>query len=277
MLSFFRTYQVIVIAGLLALIAMLAISLKTKQNGDLFFFEKIVYEITSPLQKAVEYSSRGVKSLCLNYIFLLNLKEENADLKRAVATLKMENSRLTEALAANARLKKLLDFKESIQAQMLPAEVIGYDPSSWFKTVLINKGVEDGISKNMAVVTSDGIVGRVVEVSRATSKLLLMTDHRSAIDAIVQRTRAKGILVGKVDQRCRLKYVFRSDDVTIGDDIITSGLGGTFPKGLPLGKVSRIKKNGYGMFQEVQVTPIVAFSKLEEVLVITANNHASDG
>lgn len=274
MLSFLKKYQVMVLAGSLGVFAALIISLNVKEsNNKLFLFEKIIYEITSPFQKAIKLSTKSVKTLWFNYVFLINLKNENAALKETIETLTRENIELKEALIANTRLRKLLHFKEKFKTPMMPAEVIAYDPSMWFKTVLIDKGSKDGVAKNMAVVTSGGIVGRIMEVSRSTSKLLLITDHRSAVDAIVQRTRAKGILVGKVDDRCLLKYVFRADDVKVRDRIISSGLGGIFPKGLPLGHISRVSKNVCGMFQNVEVAPSVAFTKLEEVFIVVGDTH----
>ncbi|PIX26576.1 MAG: rod shape-determining protein MreC, partial [Deltaproteobacteria bacterium CG_4_8_14_3_um_filter_43_13] len=204
------------------------------------------------------------------------LKKENTVLNKTINALKEENLRLREAAIANMRLRKLLLFKEEFRGSMVSAEVISEDPSSWFKTVILDKGSKDGIEKKMAVVTSEGMIGRVIEVSRSVSKVLLSTDHRSAIDVMVQRTRAKGILEGRVNQTCQLKYVSRADDVRMGDDIISSGLGGMFPKGLLLGRVSKIKREGSGLFQYVEVTPSVDFAKLEEVFIVVGDKSASE-
>ena len=261
--------RIILLTVLLSICALLLLSINIKEKKSLHFFEKIVLEIFSPTQKAIRSSIRGIASFSNNYILLVGLKEENDKLQKAIKVLKEENNQLREAFIANIRLRRLLNFKEKlIKTPIIPAEVIGEDPSPWFKTILIDKGKKHSIKKNMVVVTSDGIIGRIIQVSRSTSKVLLIIDHRSAIDAMVQRTRAKGILEGKAESNCRLKYVLRADDIITGDKIISSGLGGIFPKGLLLGRVRKIEKDNFGMFQSVEVTPSVNFLKLEELLVL---------
>lgn len=276
MLSIFRRYRVIVITASLCIVAILFVSLNIKERKKPHLFEKIIFEVSSPFQKTIQSTVKGVKTLWGNYIFLVNLKKENAALSKTVNVLKEENLRLREAVIANTRLRKLLLFKETFGSPMVPAEVIGEDPSSWFKTIILDKGSKDGIEKKMAVVTSEGMVGRVIEVSRSVSKVLLLVDHGSALDAMAQRTRAKGILEGRVNQVCQLKYISRADDVRMGDEIISSGLGGIFPKGLLLGRVSKIKKEGYGLFQYIEVTPSVDFTKLEEVFIVVGDKSASE-
>lgn len=275
MLSVLRRYRVIVIAASLCMVAILLISLNIKERKVPHLFEKIIFEVSSPFQKTIQSTVKGVKTLWGNYIFLVNLKEENAALSKTINALKEENLRLKEAVIANMRLRKLLLFKETFRNPMVSAEVISEDPSSWFKTILLDKGSKDGIEKKMAVVTSEGMVGRIIEVSKSVSKVLLSTDHSSAIDVMVQRTRARGILEGRVNQTCQLKYILRADDVRMGDDIISSGLGGMFPKGLLLGRVSKIKKEGPGLFQYIEVTPSVDFTKLEEVFIVVGDKSVS--
>ncbi|MEW6615061.1 MAG: rod shape-determining protein MreC [Thermodesulfobacteriota bacterium] len=274
MLSIFRRYRVIVIAVSLCIVSILLISLNIKERKKPHLFQKIIFEVSSPFQKTIQSTVGGVKTLWGNYIFLVNLKKENTALSKTINALKEENLRLREAAIANMRLRKLLLFKDEFRSPMVPAEVISEDPSSWFKTIILDKGSKDGIEKKMAVVTSEGMVGRVIGVYRSVSKVLLSTDHSSAIDVMVQRTRAKGILEGMVNQTCQLKYVSRADDVRIGDDIISSGLGGIFPKGLLLGRVSKIKKEGSGLFQYIEVTPSVDFTKLEEVFIVVGDKSA---
>ena len=132
----------------------------------------------------------------------------------------------------------------------------------------MNQGENDGVAKDMAVATSEGVVGRVIEVSRNTAKVLLITDANSAVDVIVQRSRAQGILEGKIEETCILKYVQKSEEVQVGDRVITSGLGGIFPKGLVVGTVTKVDRKRPGIFQYIEVTPAVDLSKLEEVLIL---------
>jgi rod shape-determining protein MreC len=185
-----------------------------------------------------------------------------------LAKAEMEKSRYLESELAYQRLRKLLEMKSEVPHRMLPAKVVGLDPSGWFKTILINRGTRDGVSKGMAVITSGGIVGRIIGASRRHAKVLLIVDRSSAIDGLVQRTRSRGIVEGETSESCRFKYIVRKADIKIEDTVISSGLDGLFPKGLRVGAISEISKPSSGLFQEVKVRPFVDFTKLEEVLVV---------
>jgi rod shape-determining protein MreC len=169
---------------------------------------------------------------------------------------------------ANERLRRFLNFKENIPNPTLPAELIGEDASSWFRTITINKGRIDGVEKGMVVVAAAGLVGHVINTSRDVSKVLLITDYNSSVDAICQDSRGRGIVQGKGRDLCDLKYVSRRDEVSLGSRVITSGLGGRFQKGLLIGTVTRVEKKPHGVFQDVEVTPAVEFRKLEEIFVV---------
>jgi rod shape-determining protein MreC len=159
-------------------------------------------------------------------------------------------------------------MKSEVPHRMLPARVVGLAPSGWFRTVFINKGTGDGVSNGMAVIASGGIVGRVIGVSGRYAKVLLIIDRGSALDALVQRTRSRGIIEGETSESCRFKYIVRKADIKIEDTVISSGLDGLFPKGLRVGAISEISRPSSGLFQEVKVRPFVDFTRLEEVLVI---------
>ncbi len=166
------------------------------------------------------------------------------------------------------RLKKILSLEETMIYSTVAARVVSNERSSLFKTIIIEKGTDDGIVEGLPVVTSQGIVGRIIESSWNVSRVLLVTDYNSNIDALVQGSRAQGILQGGGPQLCRLKYVQRTDEVKPGDTLVTSGLGGIFPKGLVLGMIATAEKRETGLFQHVEVMPAVDFTKLEEVLVL---------
>jgi len=151
---------------------------------------------------------------------------------------------------------------------MVVAEVIGQDPTSWFKSMTINKGERDGVRKGMAVISPDGVVGQILKTSPNHATVLLITDYNSAVDTIVERTRAKAIVEGKGENRCQLKYLLRAEEVIVGDVVITSGLGGIFPKGLKVGEITNVDKEGHGIFQYAELVPGVDLTKLEEVAVI---------
>jgi len=202
------------------------------------------------------------------YFYLVGVPEECDRLKGMLAKAEMEKSRYLESELACQRLRKLLEMKSEVPHRMLPAKVVGLDPSGWFKTILINRGTRDGVSKGMAVITSGGVVGRIIGASRRHAKVLLIVDRSSAIDGLVQRTRSRGIVEGETSESCRFKYIVRKADIKIEDTVISSGLDGLFPKGLRVGAISEISKPSSGLFQEVKVRPFVDFTKLEEVLVV---------
>ncbi len=151
---------------------------------------------------------------------------------------------------------------------MFPAQIIGKDPSNWFKTIIIDKGTDDGIKENQAVVTHQGVVGHIIEVTPKAAKVLLISDQNSSVAVIIQDNRTEGIMLGMQHGRCKIDYLTRTAEIHEGDMVITSGLGGIFPKGLRVGAVTQIKKKSYGLFQDAEVHPFVDFSKLEEVLII---------
>jgi len=199
---------------------------------------------------------------------LVNLKRENVALRRTVTELREENNLLREKAIANERLRNLLRFSKKIPRSMLPAQIIGIDPSSWFRTILIDKGTKHGVKRGVAVVSPEGIVGHVLQTSHHYGKVLLITDFNSSVDAVIQRSRAKGVVEGNGENLCRLKYASRTQDIQLGDKVVTSGLGGRYPKGLMIGKISKIEKKSYGLFQHAEIMLSADFTKLEEVFVI---------
>jgi len=230
-------------------------------------FEKRTWTARCSASGAVNLNLKGIGE---RYIFLTRVQLENQELKRTVSALREENNRLKEALWTEERLKKLSYLQSQYPSVSVVAQIIARDPSRWFKTVLVNKGQKDGVTKDMAVVTSEGVVGRVIGVSPNTAKALLITDPNSALDVIVQRSRTQGIMEGKVEEVCILKYVQKNEDVQLGDKVITSSLGGIFPKGLMTGTVTKVERKRPGIFQYIEVTPSVDFSRLEEVLILGA-------
>jgi rod shape-determining protein MreC len=181
---------------------------------------------------------------------------------------KEANIEYREALATNIRLKKLLELKESLPPPTLTAEIIGKDPSLWFRTLTINRGSSDGVRKGMPVVTVEGVVGQVLTSSPNYAKVLLATDPNSAVDVITQKTRVQGIVKGLGRDAFSLNYVLKSAEVDKDDFVLTSGLGGVFPKGLMVGTVKDITATRRGMFQKIEIEPAVDFSQLEHLIII---------
>ena len=229
---------------------------------------KIVMSLVSPFQEITTRAIRFSRNIWRHYFFLVSASKENDQLKKALKIVIEKNKDKIEVDIVNERLRRLLNFKKSINSEMMACEVISKDPSTAIRTIIINKGESDGLKRAMPVVIPEGIVGRIMEVSNHYSKVLLMIDANSSVDALVQRTRARGIVKGTAYGSCRLDYVLWRDDVQVNDVVISSGLDGIYPKALRLGKVSSIAKNNSGIFQEVNVKPFVDFEKLEEVLVL---------
>jgi len=253
---------------LIFLLALSLISANLHSRENMSFFESVVVGIASPVQKVLRGIIGGVGDAWRGYFYLVGLRQENEALRKELQELKLQLNRYREADLANQRLRSLLNFKKSIATPLMPAQLVAFDPSGWFQTILIDKGRDDGVVQDMAVVSAEGLVGRVIGVSGRHAKVLLMLDANSAVDAFIQRSRARGVLVGLGRERCLLKYVQRNEDVQVGDQVISSGMGGVFPKGLLLGIVEEVIRGSSGLFQRVEVEPAVDFSRLEEVMVV---------
>src|SRR5437773_6313431 len=224
-------------------------------------------EVMAPLQRASTAVTRTVSGTWHGLGDLMHSREENETLRDRVRDLEQQVARLNEAELENARLRHLLDFRETLQGDLLTARVIGRDATGLARTLVIDRGESAGVARGAAALAPAGIVGQVFLVSRHAARVLLVTDHNSGVDALVQRTRARGIVQGTVDAGCVLNYVKRTEDVQVGDTLVTSGLDGIFPKGLPIGRVTTIDKRGQGLFQSAEVTPDLDPERLEEVLV----------
>ncbi len=230
--------------------------------------EGLIVELTAPFQKLITETSRRIESVWMDYFYLVNLRQQNQSLVREVERLRMENSRYREQLAEYPRLQALLGFKQRLKRPAVAARVIGMDPSGWFKSVIIDKGRRDGLKLHMPVVHAAGVVGKIVSVAEDYAKVLLLIDQNSAVDCLVQRSRDRGMVRGMSRLTCKLDYVLKSSQVRVGDLVVTSGLGGIFPKGLTVGRVTEIRDVPGALFKEIEIRPAVDFSKLEEVLVV---------
>jgi len=227
-----------------------------------------VLELFGPFQQGLEKGFRFFSGVWERYVFLVNLSEENRLLREIVQEQQKEINVLAEERLENRRLRALLDFRRSLPKPLLPAQVIGKDLSGWFHTLTIDRGRRDGLEEGMAVLSVQGIVGQVMETSGNFSRVLLITDPNSAVAAMVQQTRARGIVEGRGFKGCVMKYVHRSEEVAQGDQVLTSGLDGVYPRGTLVGTVTRVRRKETELFQEVDVRPAVDFNKLEEVLVV---------
>jgi len=228
--------------------------------------------IMRPLQIAAQGTVSWIGGLQDHYDTLAGFRSENERLRKRVQTLEIERQKLLEAQATNSSLKQLLDLRSHLSGTAITASIIANSATSWFQSCQLNKGSADGVRKGMAVVTPLGVVGQVVAVTPRTAKVLLLTDPNSGIDVLVQRTRARGIVSGSLENGTVLKYVKRSEDVQEGDRLITSGTDGVFPKGMMVGAVTKVLKQHIGLFQFIEVLPAVQAARVEDVLVVSAAN-----
>lgn len=265
----FRRYSLPIFIVLLLLFALVLMSMRAKQRKGVELFDALLMEISFPFQKAATLVIKTVQGTFQHYVFLVNLEKENRMLKEKIAQLQEENHQMKETKLTNERLRQLLQFRENNSPSMIGAEVIGRDPSTWFKSVTIDKGERDGVKKGMAVISPTGAIGQVLKIAPHYATVLLITDYNSAVDCVVERSRAKAIVEGKGENRCQLKYLLRAEEVAVGDVVVTSGLGGNFPKGLMVGEVKKVDKKGHGVFQYAELVPSVDMTRLEEVFVIT--------
>ena len=262
--------KVVMIFALIIVIAVNIIALTIASRRPLLATtpSRVAILIVAPLQEAVSRSLRSVRDFWRHYFALVNISKENDELHQQLSEFRKKANHYQELELANTRLRTLLNFQESTPNQFVAAEVVGKDPSPWFKAVIIDKGGRQGIEAGSPVVVAEGVAGVVTDVASHYAKVLLIIDQNSAVDALIQRTRARGIIQGESAGRCQFKYVLRKQDVALDDTVVTSGLDGIFPKGLRIGRVSGLTRREAGIFQDVSVIPFVDFEKLEEVLVL---------
>lgn len=198
------------------------------------------------------------------------LRAENARLRQQLLALPHESVHREELAQEVARLRRLLQLKQSSPSlASVAARVIGQDATPWFRTVLLDVGRDDGIREGYGVVMAGGLIGQVLEVGPSVSRVLLTTDPRFRVGALVQRSRAQGLVVGTVNGRCILTYVATADALKVGDVVVTSGMGGMIPKGWMIGRVARLERDPSGLYDQATLTPAVDLGTLEEVLCLT--------
>jgi len=237
-------------------------------------FARLVISAVSLPQRAVSYPVQALSRVWNNYLYLVALRGQNLTLQRELALLSEAKVAGEEYRLENERLRKLVEFKAQVPYRLVPARVIAEDLLAETNTVTINKGSLDGLRAGMVVVSVDGVIGQILDepgsaLAPLAAQVLLIIDRNSRVDALVQRSRARGVVMGKgALDRLELQYVERTVDVTKGDAVICSGLGGIFPKGLLIGTVTSVKSDPRELGLQVEVRPSADFARLEEVLVV---------
>lgn len=277
-----RVWKLLIPALLLLLPALLLRS-SIKAPERMNPLDRVLVRITAPLQAVVVGAGSRVGGLWSHYIALVGVKRENERLAADNAALRSQVASLSQLAARAERLERLLELRAQIQADTLAAQVIGVETSRQFRVLRLRlelgglRAAGPGAVSaaetrpGMPVLSPSGVVGRVLRISGAYADVQLTTDPRTSIDVVLPRTGSRGVLKGVAsDTRyvCRVEYVLHKDDIQVGDAVVTSGLGGLFPRDMPIGKVVRTHKPDSSLYQEIEVEPLVDFGKLREVLVV---------
>ncbi|MGI5877110.1 MAG: rod shape-determining protein MreC [Christensenellales bacterium] len=235
--------------------------------------DTVVGESVSPFMRWTHSAASGVRDFFARIFGIRDIDREYEELKKRVAQLELEKEWAQELIDENKRLTALMGFtRQYPQYLYMNAEVIARDPESWYSTLTINHGEKDGITLNMPVVTADGLLGRIISVSKTYSVVMPLIDRQSAVAAVLERSRDNGVLKGATDQDssdplCNLYYLPFSADVIPGDRVLSSGMGGYYPKGIPIGEIVEVSRQS-NLQSYAIVRPYVDFAHVEDVLII---------
>ncbi len=249
--------------------------------------DKLIVRVITPIQFAAATLARGISNLWGDYVYLVDVKKDNANLAAQAARLRARVRKLEHLEAENRRLRGLLELRNHIKADVVSAQVIAKDTNEFFRVahVLLDRPSRDITSDaRLPVITLDGVVGTTGRVAGDTVAVRLVVDSRSGVDVVVERSGARGFVRGKADEKkylCKVQYMKRTDEVEVGDLLVTSGWGRRFPPGIPVGKVVQVIRRDFGTFQEVIAEPAVDISRLREVLIVVSSpveqgNESSD-
>ncbi len=228
----------------------------------------VLLEVAAPVQKALTAPVDGTRNAWSHYVALRGVRTENERLRERLAQLEEENLQFREALVEGGRLRTIAEMRRDVEVPMRPAQVVGMDISPWFHSVLIDRGRRDGVRSGMPVVTEDGVVGVITATSPNAARTLLLLDAQNSIDAIVQRSRARGIVRGTGGDTLDFEFFVRGDDVQVGDLVLTSGFGGVHPKGSRIGEVIEVHADPTAFEHRAVLRPAVDFGRLEQVFVL---------
>lgn len=227
-------------------------------------------EIQRPVQTLLGKGLESVVGVWKEYIHLIGLREQFAELQKKYENLEQDKARLLELERENDRLRNLLGAAEVLATTSIVGRVLAYDPSNWVQAMTINRGSGDGVEVGMAAMTSEGIAGQVTAVGPTTAKILLITDHSSGVDAVIQDSRARGIVEGAGKKSLHWRFVLEDEEIKPGERLVTSGMDGVYPPGLLIGRVLSVERNEAGLFQNIEVAPAVNMARVEEMLLIKA-------
>ncbi len=246
----------------------LLISAQVNSRAGVPMLETVTFGVVAELQRGAGGVTSAFRAIWDGYFALRGVHAENEQLRRALAEtdLALQEQR---ALADRTRgLEELLELRDRTMVSTLATDVIAVGASPEFRTLTVNKGSNEGVAPDMAVLAPKGVVGRVVVVSGGASKIQLLVDRNAAAGALVARSRAQGLVMGTGDDRLRFEYVSELTDVQVGDLVVTSGIDGIYPKGFVIGEVEAVERTGVA-YRDIVIRPAVDFGRLEQVLIVT--------
>ena len=238
------------------------------RQTDLPWWQGVLLEVAIPLQKVVAAPANAALQSWRHYVDLVGVREANEELALRIAELEEANLQFREALVASGHLDRIAEMRDDFEVPMLPSEVVGLDVSPFFRSVLVDRGRRHGIRPGSPVITDEGVVGLVTGTSPNAAKAMLVLDRQSRVDAVIQRSRARGMVSGNGAGELGFEFVVLGADVRAGDVVITSGLGGVYPKGLKLGEVIDVTDPFGSLTQAARLKPSVDFGRLEQVFVM---------
>ena len=243
---------------------------KAKKGRELNAVDRVVIALTAPIEKTISVAAFAVVDAWQGYVALQHVREENLQLRRETIKSKAVEQQAAEVRLENGRLRRLLDFVDKqVPTRLLVAKVVAVGASPHSHTLRIARGTEDGVVKGAPVISPDGVVGIVSQLTASYADVQLIVSPLSAVPALSQRTRSRSTVKGTGDlARCKLTYALRTDDLAEGDVLITAGGPGSFPQGLRVGHVTSVAKKPHGLFLDAEVVPAVDFSRLDEVEVV---------
>jgi len=250
------------------------ISAQVNSRAGVPLLEVVTFGAFAEVQRAASTVTGGVRTAWKGYVNLRGVRAENEQLKKQLADLQVQFQQERAAAEHAHQLEALLGFQRQVGVQTIAAGVIGAGASPDFRTMTVDKGSSAGLKANMAVISPSGVVGRVVTVASRAAKVQLLVDRNAGAGALVERSRAQGVVLGSGEDLLRMDYVSGIADVKPGDTIVASGIDGIYPKGFLIGKVESVDR-GAGIFKVIRVRPAVDFNRLEEVLVVTTPPQAN--
>jgi rod shape-determining protein MreC len=263
-----RVPLLVVLLAVLSLVVVASDRRAMARGQEDRFLPGLVLELAAPVQKFLSLPAWLTRSGWGRYVALLDVRSENERLQARVAELEEENLQFREALVDSGRLQTIAEMRTDFEAPMRPAQVVGQDVSPWFRSVLVDRGGSDGVRSGMPVVTENGVVGLITATAPHAGRAMLLLDNQSAVDVLVQRSRARGIVRGDGTDRLHFEFFVRGDDVQVGDVVITSGFGGVYPKGLRVGEIVEVEPPGERLLQRARLKPAADFGRLEQVFVM---------